>query len=172
MIFAFIFLVFLSYLLIRFRLIKVSDKKDFLSILPVFIILGLFFHFLSVFYLFARDKLLSYTVTPIISSMKNFENFKKGKELIIQCKVSKTMPFNHENFVAYKQIPFDDDDFVVTKTIIKRLPLLNNTAEILADTGEMMFNDLHPTCPFCGEILSSKDKFCISCGKILKTNGR
>lgn len=116
MIFAFIFLVFLAYLLIRLRLIKVSDKKEFLSILPVFIILGLFFHFLSMFYLFTRDKLLSYTVNPIISSMKDFEKLKKGKELIIQCKVSKTMPFNHENFVAYKQLPFDDDDFVVTKT--------------------------------------------------------
>jgi hypothetical protein len=116
MIFGFIFLVFLTYLLIRFRLINVSDKKDFLSILPVFIILGLFFHFLSVFYLFTRDKLLSYTVNPIISSIKDFENFKKGEDLIINCRVSRTMPFIHENFVSCKQIPFDDDDFVVRKT--------------------------------------------------------
>lgn len=69
-------------------------------------------------------------------------------------------------FISGKAIEFE------TEGIIKNLPVLNNTAEILADTGEMMFNDLHPTCPFCGEILSSKDKFCISCGKILKTNDR
>ncbi|HPZ08559.1 MAG TPA: hypothetical protein PL110_10635 [Candidatus Eremiobacteraeota bacterium] len=100
MFFAFIFLIFITFLLIRFRLIKVSDKKEFLSLLPVVIIMDLFFHFLSIFYLFTKDKLISYTVTPIISSIKEFEQSKKGEKLIVQCKVSKTMPFIYENFVS------------------------------------------------------------------------
>ncbi len=69
-------------------------------------------------------------------------------------------------FISGKSIAFE------TEGIIKSLSFLNNIVEIMADTGEMMFDESQKSCPFCGEILSSKDKFCISCGKILNTNDR
>jgi len=81
---------------------------------------------------------------------------------VITCETRKkllTYKIPVDIFISGKSIEFE------TEGIIKSLPFLNNIVETMADMGEMM--ESQKSCPFCGEMLSLKDKFCINCGKTL-----
>ncbi len=81
---------------------------------------------------------------------------------VITCETRKkllTYKIPVDILISGKSIEFE------TEGIIKSLSFLNNIVEIMADTGEMMFQESQKSCTFCGEMLSLKDKFCINCGK-------
>jgi len=106
MIFAFIFLCFLSIILYRFRLRKASNKKEILKLAGVFFIIGLFLIFIGLFYLSDRDLIIKRIELPVTGAEK-FKDLKSTSDILLKGKTSKIMPVIHKDFVAY--IAYDDE---------------------------------------------------------------